>query len=71
MVGSHPDSRVSSYFIYPIQMSYKFLIVVSLTLYDRFDGRRAYFDWDNDLRSISKGERKSSYWSSRCCSVSP
>ena len=60
MVRSHPDSSISSHLICPIQLSYEFFIVISLTLYDRFGGRHAYFSWNNDLHSISKDERSSS-----------
>ena len=55
-IGSHPDSRVPSYLICQIQLSFKFLIIVSLTLHDHFGGGHAYLSRNNDFHSIGNGK---------------
>ena len=53
MVRIHPDSRVSSYFIRPIQLSYEFFIIAHLILYGLSSSRHANFSWTNSFHPIS------------------
>ena len=56
LIGCHLDGCIPSCLVYPIQVSFKLLILVSLALDDRLGYRHAYLNWDNGLHPISESK---------------
>ena len=71
LIGGHPDGCIFSHFVFPIQVSCKFLTFVPLTLYDGSGREHAYFCGDDCVYLVCEGEGSVSRWSSRCCLVGP
>ena len=71
LIGGHSDGCIPSCFVYPIQMSLKLLILISLTLDGHLGCGHAYLSWSDCLHPVGKDEWSGSSRSSEGCPISP
>ena len=71
LIGCHSNDRVPPYFVSLVQVSFKLLIFIHLTLHGCFGGGHAYLNRDDSFHPIGKGERSGPCGSSGSYPVCP
>ena len=71
LIGGHPYGRAFSHFVCPIQVSFKLLTFVPLTLHGGLGCGHAYLCGDDCVYFVCESEGSVSHWSSWCCPVGP